>query len=177
MRILPDREATRRTTGRGDQSRRRRRRFKLFQQAPGAFHAQRARPCRQERPTRRRRLHRHRLRLRHAAVAARAQWRKAAGQLRPTIRRLAEFMDEAGTDVLASMTFPKESWRQDQLGQPARTPERRDQTPHKRGWPARAYAAFGDGPARFPTKRRSPASSAPSLSSRMMNGRSSTPAI
>ena len=33
-----------------------------------------------------------------------------ADQLRPTIRRLAEFMDEAETDVLAHMTFPKEHW-------------------------------------------------------------------
>jgi transposase-like protein len=44
------------------------------------------------------------------AAAARAQWRKVADQLRPTIRRLAEFMDEAETDVLAYMTFPKEHW-------------------------------------------------------------------
>jgi transposase-like protein len=44
------------------------------------------------------------------AGAARAQWRKVADQLRPTIRRLAEFMDEAETDVLAYMTFPKEHW-------------------------------------------------------------------
>src|SRR5512144_1550659 len=44
------------------------------------------------------------------ANAARTQWRKVADQLRPTIRRLAEFMDEAETDVLAYMTFPKEHW-------------------------------------------------------------------
>ena len=44
------------------------------------------------------------------ADAARTQWRKVADQLRPTIRRLAEFMDEAETDVLAHMTFPKEHW-------------------------------------------------------------------
>ena len=44
------------------------------------------------------------------ADAARTQWRKVADQLRPTIRRLAEFMDEAETDVLAYMTFPKEHW-------------------------------------------------------------------
>jgi putative transposase len=46
----------------------------------------------------------------HDADAARTQWRKVADQLRPTIRRLAEFMDEAETDVLAYMTFPKEHW-------------------------------------------------------------------
>src|SRR5512140_1758106 len=44
------------------------------------------------------------------ADAATTQWRKVADQLRPTIRRLAEFMDEAETDVLAYMTFPKEHW-------------------------------------------------------------------
>jgi putative transposase len=44
------------------------------------------------------------------ASAAKAQWRKVADQLRPTIRRLAEFMDEAETDVLAYMTFSKEHW-------------------------------------------------------------------
>src|SRR5512132_1105009 len=44
------------------------------------------------------------------ADAARTQWRKVADQLRPTIRRLAEFMDEAETNVLAYMTFPKEHW-------------------------------------------------------------------
>ena len=42
------------------------------------------------------------------AGAARTQWRQVADQLRPTIRRLAEFMDEAEADVLAYMTFPKE---------------------------------------------------------------------
>ena len=35
---------------------------------------------------------------------------KRADQLRPTIRRLTEFMDEAETDILAYMTFPKEHW-------------------------------------------------------------------
>src|SRR5512143_462860 len=44
------------------------------------------------------------------AKAAKQQWRRVADQLRPTIRRLAEFMDEAETDVLAYMTFPKEHW-------------------------------------------------------------------
>src|SRR5512144_2139134 len=44
------------------------------------------------------------------ADAARTQWRNVADQRRPTIRRLAEFMDKAETDVLAYMTFPKEHW-------------------------------------------------------------------
>src|SRR5512132_4222205 len=42
------------------------------------------------------------------ADAAKAQWRKVADQLRPTHRRLATFLDEAETDVLAYMTFPKD---------------------------------------------------------------------
>lgn len=40
------------------------------------------------------------------ADTARAQWRQVADQLRPRIRKLAEFMDEAETDVLAYMSFP-----------------------------------------------------------------------
>ena len=35
-----------------------------------------------------------------------AQWRKVADQLRPKLPKLAAFMDEAETDVLAYMTFP-----------------------------------------------------------------------
>lgn len=40
------------------------------------------------------------------ADAARAQWRQVADQLRPRVRKLAELMDEAETDVLAYMSFP-----------------------------------------------------------------------
>jgi len=40
------------------------------------------------------------------ADAAKLQWRKVADQLRPTLPRLAVFMDEAETDVLAYMAFP-----------------------------------------------------------------------
>ncbi|SPP98168.1 transposase (fragment) [Bradyrhizobium vignae] len=40
------------------------------------------------------------------AEAARAQWRKVADQLRPELPKLAGFLDEAETDVLAYMTFP-----------------------------------------------------------------------
>jgi transposase-like protein len=40
------------------------------------------------------------------ADAARAQWRKVADQLRPKLPKLAAFLDEAETDVLAYMTFP-----------------------------------------------------------------------
>jgi putative transposase len=42
------------------------------------------------------------------ADAAKAQWRKVADQLRPNLPKLAAFMDEAETDVLAYMTFPKD---------------------------------------------------------------------
>jgi len=40
------------------------------------------------------------------AAAARTQWRMVADQLRPKLPKLAAFLDEAETDVLAYMTFP-----------------------------------------------------------------------
>jgi transposase-like protein len=40
------------------------------------------------------------------AAAATAQWRKVADQLRPSLPRLAAFLDAAETDVLAYMGFP-----------------------------------------------------------------------
>jgi len=40
------------------------------------------------------------------AETAKVQWRKVADQLRPKLPRLAGFLDEAETDVLAYMTFP-----------------------------------------------------------------------
>ena len=40
------------------------------------------------------------------AEAARSQWRKVADQLRPKLPKLAGFLDEAETDVLAYMMFP-----------------------------------------------------------------------
>lgn len=42
--------------------------------------------------------------------AATAQWRKIADQLRAKLPKLAAFMDQAETDVLAYMSFPKEHW-------------------------------------------------------------------
>jgi putative transposase len=42
------------------------------------------------------------------AEAARAQWRQVADQIRSKIPKLATLLDEAETDVLAYMTFPKE---------------------------------------------------------------------
>jgi transposase-like protein len=38
--------------------------------------------------------------------AAKIQWRKVADQLRPSLPKLAAFMDEAEPDVLAYMAFP-----------------------------------------------------------------------
>jgi putative transposase len=40
---------------------------------------------------------------RDSANAAKTQWRKVADQLRPKLRKLAEFMDEAESDVLTYM--------------------------------------------------------------------------
>jgi putative transposase len=45
-----------------------------------------------------------------SAEAAKTQWRKVADQLRPKLRNLAQFMDEAEDDVLAYMGFPAEHW-------------------------------------------------------------------
>ena len=42
------------------------------------------------------------------ADAARAQWRQVADQLRPKVPKLAALMDDAETDVLAFMSFPKD---------------------------------------------------------------------
>ena len=42
------------------------------------------------------------------AEAARAQWRQVADQLRPKVPKLAALMDDAETDVLAFMNFPKD---------------------------------------------------------------------
>jgi putative transposase len=42
------------------------------------------------------------------AESARAQWRRVADQLRPQLPKLAAFLDETETDVLAFMSFPKD---------------------------------------------------------------------
>ena len=41
-----------------------------------------------------------------------AQWRETADQLRKRLPKLGELMDDADSDVLAFITFPKEHWRQ-----------------------------------------------------------------
>lgn len=43
-------------------------------------------------------------------AAAKAQWRKVADQMRPTLPKLAALMDDAEEDVLAYMTFPPAHW-------------------------------------------------------------------
>jgi putative transposase len=45
-----------------------------------------------------------------SADAAKTQWRKVADQLRSKLPKLARFMDEAETDVLAYMAFPLDHW-------------------------------------------------------------------
>ena len=42
------------------------------------------------------------------ADAAKLQWRRVADQLRPQLPKLAAFLDEAETDVLTFMSFPKD---------------------------------------------------------------------
>jgi putative transposase len=42
------------------------------------------------------------------ANTARLQWRRVADQLRPQLPKLAAFLDQAETDVLAFMSFPKD---------------------------------------------------------------------
>jgi putative transposase len=44
------------------------------------------------------------------AASAKVQWRHTADQLRPKLPKLAFLMDEAETDVLAYMSFPKDHW-------------------------------------------------------------------
>ena len=42
------------------------------------------------------------------AETARSQWRQVADQIRPKVAKLAALIDEAETDVLAFMSFPKD---------------------------------------------------------------------
>jgi transposase-like protein len=42
------------------------------------------------------------------AETARSQWRQVADQIRPKVAKLAALMDEAESDVLAFMSFPKD---------------------------------------------------------------------
>jgi putative transposase len=44
------------------------------------------------------------------AEAGRTQWRRVADQLRPQLPKLSQLMDDAESDVLAFMSFPKDHW-------------------------------------------------------------------
>jgi hypothetical protein len=92
------------------------------------------------------------------AASAKAQWRGVADQLRPKLPKLAGFLDEAETDVLAYMSFrPRTA--------PSCTPQTR--------WSG-STARSSDAPrssASSPTKRPSTAWSARSCSNRTTNGR------
>jgi len=89
--------------------------------------------------------------------AASTQWRAVADQIRPKVPKLAAIMDDAENDVLAYMTFPKEH----RLKLHSTNPIERLNGEIKRRtkWSAS-----------FPTRRRSPGSSAPSYSSRTTSG-------
>ena len=130
---------------------------------PRPLHAQRAGPCRQERPARRLGLHRHRLRPgrrrgRQGAVAPR---RRPAPPQGPEARR----PDGRGRDRRARLhDLPGRS-----TGPSCTRPTRSS------GSTARSSAAPRSS-ASSPTRPPSPASSAPSCSSRTTNGPSSAPA-
>jgi len=46
------------------------------------------------------------------AASAHEQWRRVADQLRPRFPRVAQLLDTAEEEVLASLSFPAEHWRQ-----------------------------------------------------------------
>lgn len=94
------------------------------------------------------------------AEAARTQWRKVADQLRPKLPKLATFMGEAETDVLAYMSFPP----QHRAKLHSTNPIERLNGEIKRRTEVMASS---------PMKPPSSVSSARSCSSRTTNGRSS----
>ena len=65
--------------------------------------------------------------------AASVQWRAVADQIRPKVSKLAAIMDDAETDVLAYMTFPKEHRTKAPQHESDRASQRRDQAQDRRG--------------------------------------------
>jgi transposase-like protein len=57
------------------------------------------------------------------ADSAKAQWRRVSDQLRPKLPKLAGFLDEAETDVLAYMNFPVPHRAKLHFDQPDRAPQ------------------------------------------------------
>lgn len=96
--------------------------------------------------------------------AAKTQWRKVADQLRPTLPKLAAFMDDAECDVLAYASFPKDHWPKIQSTNGI---ERLNGEIKRRTEVASASSR---------TRRRSRASSARSCWNKMTNGPSSAAA-
>ena len=68
------------------------------------------------------------------ATLPKLKWRRVADQLRPKLPKLAAFLDEAETDVLAYMTLPGRAPDQATLDQPDRAPQWRDQAAHRASW-------------------------------------------
>jgi putative transposase len=98
------------------------------------------------------------------AEAAKTQWGRVADQFRPKLPKLATFLDEAETDVLAYMTFPPQ--HRTKLHSTIRSSASTARSSGGPGWSASS-----------PTRTPSSAWSARSCStSRMMNGPSSAPA-
>ena len=97
------------------------------------------------------------------AKAASAQWRQVADQPRPRVAKLVDLMDEAETDVLAYMTFPS-----------AHRTKLHSTNPIERlnGVIKRRTEVVG-----IPQRGRHHRPSAPSCSSRTMNGPSNVPPI
>ena len=98
-----------------------------------------------------------------SAEAAKAQWRRVADQLRPKLPKLAAFMDEAESDVLAYMSFPPS------IGRSCTRPMASNGSTARSNGAPRSSASFQ-------MTRPSSGSSARSFWSKMTNGRSSAPA-
>lgn len=100
------------------------------------------------------------------AETARVQWRQVADQLRPKVPKLAALMDEAESDVLAYMSFPKSlPSRKRGTTDPSSTRPIPSNASTARSSAAPRSSAFS------PTRPPSPDWSAPSSWNRTTNGR------